>query len=197
MCLPEILLWLLYRYQFYRFDSAESLSQSTDCSNKEPFLGKPHFRRTSVDWFFGFKLHLVVNALGELLNITLTPGNTDERKPVPQLVQHLTGKLFGDKGYISRNLTNQLWQATNLQLITPLKRNMKNRLLPLWDKVLLRRRSIIETIIDQLKNISQIEHTRHRSPVSFLINLLAGLIAYCHQPKKPSLSFDSLLSTIA
>jgi hypothetical protein len=139
----------------------------------------------------------VVNDHGELLNITLTPGNIDDRKPVPKLVQDLTGKLFGDKGYISRPLTKQLWQTTGLQLITPLNRNMKNRLLPLWDKVLLRRRSIIETIIDQLKNISQIEHTRHRSPVSFLINLLAGLIAYCHQPQKPSLDLQSLNSTIA
>jgi len=140
---------------------------------------------------------LVVNDRGELLNITLTPGNIDDRKPVLQLVQNLTGKIFGDKGYISQKLTQQLWQATGLQLITPLKRKMKNRLVPLWDKVWLRHRSIIETIIDQLKNISQIEHTRHRSPVSFLINLLAGLIAYCHQPKKPSLNLESLKSTIA
>ena len=69
---------------------------------------------------------------------------------------------------------------------------MKNRLMPLADRLLLRKRAIVETIIDQLKNISQIEHTRHRSPVNFLVNLLCGLIAYCHQPKKPSLHLDAL-----
>ena len=67
---------------------------------------------------------------------------------------------------------------------------MKNRLMPLSDKLLLRKRSILETIIDQLKNISQIEHTRHRSLANFMVNIVAGLIAYCHQPKKPSLALD-------
>lgn len=152
---------------------------------------------TSVDWFFGFKLHLVVNDCGELLNITLTPGNVDDRKPVAQLVQSLTGKLFGDKGYISKKLSQQLWQTTGVQLITPLKRNMKNRLLLLWVSIMLRLRSIIETLSDQLKNISQIEHTRYRSPVNFLINLLTGLIAYCHQPKKPFLRLERVLPAIA
>ena len=77
-----------------------------------------------------------------------------------------------------------------MQLITKLRKNMKNRLMLVNDKLLLRKRAIIETIIDQLKNISQIEHTRHRSPVNFFVNVLAGLIAYCHQPKKPALKFS-------
>ena len=71
-----------------------------------------------------------------------------------------------------------------------LKRNMKNRLMVLSDKLLLRRRAIIESVIDQLKNISQIEHSRHRSPVNCLVNVVCGLIAYCHQPKKPSIAID-------
>jgi hypothetical protein len=85
-----------------------------------------------------------------------------------------------------------LWETFGLQLITKLKANMKNRLLPLTDKMLLRKRAIIETVFDQLKNISQIEHTRHRSVNNFVVNLLCGLIAYCHQPKKPSLHLDAL-----
>ncbi|NJL56463.1 IS982 family transposase [bacterium] len=149
--------------------------------------------KTSVDWFFGFKLHLVVNDKGELLNFTLTPGNTDDRTPVPKLLQQLFGKVFADKGYVSQKLAKQLLQQTGVQLITKLRRNMKNRLLKLNDRLLLRKRSIIETIIDQLKNISQIEHSRHRSPVNFLVNLVGGLIAYCHQPKKPSIALDSNL----
>lgn len=143
--------------------------------------------KTSVGWFYGFKLHLVVNDCGELLAFYVTPGNVDDRQPVPKLARRLFGKLFGDKGYISQRLADQLLEQ-DVQLITGLRKNMKNRLLPLLDKLLLRKRSLIETINDQLKNISQIVHTRHRSVDNFLVNLIAGLIAYTHQPKKPSLN---------
>ena len=148
--------------------------------------------KNSVGWFFGFKLHLAFNDCGEILNIALTPGNVDDRKPVPQLVKDMFGKLFGDKGYLSRPLAEQLRKTLGIELITKIRSNMRNQLMPLADKLLLRKRSIVETIIDQLKNISQIEHTRHRSPFNFLINLLCGLIAYCHQPKKPSLHLADL-----
>ncbi len=144
---------------------------------------------TSVGWFFGFKLHLVVNDMGELLACRLTPGNVDDRKPVPELVKGIFGKLFGDKGYIAKALFAELFER-GVQLITKLKKNMKNRLMPLTDKALLRKRAIIESIIDQLKNISQIEHTRHRSLANFMVNLLSGLVAYCHQAKKPSLNIQ-------
>jgi IS5 family transposase len=146
--------------------------------------------KTSVDWFFGFKLHVVVNDKGELLNFVLTPGNTDDRTPVPKLLQQLFGKVFADKGYISAKLAQQLLESVGVQLITKLKRNMKNRLMHLSDRLLIRKRSIIETIIDQFKNISQIEHSRHRSPVNCLVNIVCGLIAYCHQPKKPAIAID-------
>ena len=97
----------------------------------------------------------------------------------------------------SRKLAQQL-VAQGLHLITPIRRNMKNRLLPLFDKLLLRQRAIIETINDQLKNISQIEHSRHRSVANFLVNLLSGLIAYCLRPKKPALNLrPSDLSLLA
>ena len=121
----------------------------------------------------------------------------DDRKPVPQLVHKLFGKLFGDKGYLSQKLLEELLRTFNVQLITGIRSNMQNRLMPLMDKLLLRKRAISETIIDQLKNISQIEHARHRSPVNFLVNLLCGLIAYCHQPKKPSLNLGSLPALFA
>jgi DDE family transposase len=149
--------------------------------------------KTSVGWFFGFKLHLVVNDRGELLAFCLTPGNWDDRRPVPQLlrrIQRRFGRLFADRGYISQPLAEQLLVEHGLHLITKLRKNMHNRLLDVSDKLLLRKRAIIETIYDQLKNICQIEHTRHRSPVNFLVNLVAGLIAYCHQPKKPALDLD-------
>ena len=142
--------------------------------------------KSSMGWFYGFKLHLIVNDQGELLAVQLTPGNTDDRKPVPQMTKNLWGKLVGDRGYLSQTLFEQLF-ARGLQLITPLRKNMRNQLVVLEDKLLTRKRFVIETIIDQLKNISQIEHTRHRSTTNFIVNLIAGLIAYTWQAKKPSL----------
>ena len=142
--------------------------------------------KTSTGWFYGFKVHLVINDGGELLGVMITPANTDDRKPVPRLAKRLWGKLFGARGYISQPLFDQLW-AQEVQLITKLKKNMKNKLLPLIDKLLLRKRALIETVNDQLKNICQLEHTRHRSVTNFLVNLLAALIAYTYQEKKPAL----------
>src|SRR5918992_2703648 len=143
--------------------------------------------KTSVDWFYGFKVPLVINDEGELLGVKITAGNVDDRDPVPELARALFGKLFGDRGYISQALFEQLWEQ-GVQLITKLRKNMKNKLLPLLDKLLLRKRSIVETVNDQLKNISQIEHSRHRSPFNFFVNLIAGLVAYTFREKKPSLN---------
>ena len=146
--------------------------------------------KTSTGWFFGFKLHLTVNDSGELLSWFVTPGNCDDRKPVRHLAKGLWGKLFGDKGYLSNPLKLLLGEQ-NLELITKARKNQKNvEPLPSEDKILLRKRAIIETVIDQLKNISQIEHTRHRSFWNFLVNLLAGLIAYSLREKKPALNYD-------
>jgi hypothetical protein len=153
------------------------------------FVGWAERGKTSMGWFYGFKLHFLINDRGELLALQLTPGNVDDRKPVPALVKRLWGKLFGDKGYLSRPLADQL-RAQGIELITKLKKNMKNQLMALSDKLLLRKRSLVETIIDQFKNISQIEHTRHRSPLNAFCHVLAGLVAYCFQPKKPSLGFE-------
>jgi hypothetical protein len=159
------------------------------------FAGLAARGKTSMGWFYGFKLHLIVNDQGELITFYLTPGNVDDRKPVPHMAKKLWGKLFADKGYISQPLFDQLF-GQGVQLITPIRKNMKNRLMPLIDKVLVRKRAIIETINDQLKNISQVAHTRHRSVDNFLVNLVAGLIAYTHQPKKPSLILSREGSTL-
>jgi hypothetical protein len=161
------------------------------------FAGLAARGKTSMGWFFGFKLHLAVNDQGELLGCYLTAGNVDDRKPVPHLARHLFGKLIGDKGYISQELTAHLMDTLGVHLLTFLRSNMNGRLVSQNDLVLLRKRAIIETINDQLKNISQIEHSRHRSPINFIINLFAGLIAYCRQPKKPALRLDDqpLLTT--
>lgn len=127
---------------------------------------------------------------GELVSFLITPGNTPDNNvtAVSQLAKRTIGKLFGDRGYISQELFAQLWEQ-GIHLITGIRKNMKNKLLPLMDKVMLRGRSIIETINDQLKNIQQIEHTRHRSPTNFGVNLVSGLVVYQLQPKKPRLHF--------
>ena len=109
--------------------------------------------KTSVGWFYGFKLHLVVNDQGELLAFCLTPGNVDDRHPVPKLVTGLVGKLKDSKGYLSQPLAQPLLVTQGLHLITKLRTKMQNRLLDWSDKRLLRKRVIIETITDQLKNI--------------------------------------------
>jgi hypothetical protein len=156
--------------------------------NHKVFVGVAQRGKGSMGWFYGFKLHRVVNDCGELLACQITPGNVDDRAPLLALSRRLSGKLIADRGYISQALFEQLLDTFGVQLITKLRKNMKNRLLPLIDKLLLRKRAIIESIVDQFKNISQIEHTRHRSPVNGFINIIAGLIAYCHQSKKPSLN---------
>ena len=153
------------------------------------FAGWAARGKTTMGWFYGFKLHLVVNDRGEIIAVQLTPGNVDDRTPIPELIQHVFGKLFGDKGYLSQPLRDEL-RGQGVDLITSLRRNMTPQLMLLQDKLLLKRRSIIETINDQLKNISQIEHSRHRSVDNFFVNLIAGLIAYCHRPTKPSIQLD-------
>ena len=153
------------------------------------FEGIGKLGKSSMGWFFGFKLHLIINDQGALLALCITPGNTDDRQPVPDLVKGLFGKRFGDKGYISQALFEKLF-LQDVQLITHIRKNMKNRLVPLIDKLLLRKRVLIETVNDQRKNISQIEHSRHRSPTNFMVNLLAGLIAYTHQETKPALDLS-------
>jgi hypothetical protein len=119
----------------------------------------------------------VITDEGEVRGVKITAGHVDDRDPVPELARALFGQLFGDRGSISQALFEPLWEQ-GVPLSTKLGKNMKNKLLPRLDKLLLRKRSIIETVNDQLKNISQIEHSRHRSPFNFFVNLIAGLVAY-------------------
>ena len=123
------------------------------------------------------------------MNLRLTSATEDDRKPVEDLTHELFGKLVGDKGYISKELKNKLLEK-GIDFITKLRKNMKPQELSNIDKLLLRKRAVIESVFDQLKNISQIEHSRHRSENNFLTNLIGGLTAYALQPKKPSIEID-------
>ena len=138
-----------------------------------------------MGWFFGFKLHLICNEKGELLNFMITPGGIDDRKPLEyrSFIDFIYGKLVGNKGYISKNLFDKLF-VDGIQLITKLKSNMNGAIMKISDRLLLRMRAIIETINDELKNIAQVEHSRHRSFDNFIVNTLGALAAYCFFPKK-------------
>lgn len=153
------------------------------------FRGSAARDKSSTGWYYGFKLHLAISERGEILGFYLTAANVDERVTVDWITQGLSGKLIGDKGYLSKDLFEALLNR-GLQLITKLRKNMKNRFVSMEDKMLLRKRALIETVNDQLKNISNIEHSRHRSLWNFLGNLAAGLIAYTWKEKKPSLNID-------
>lgn len=163
-------------------------------SGHRVFAGLAGWGKNSFGWCYGFKLHLLINDLGEVLACHLTPAKVDDRRPVPGLVKGLQGKVFGDRGYISQALFAGLF-AKGVQLMTKLRKDMKNKLLSLGDKLLLRNRSLIETVNDQLKNICQIEHSRHRCIATFLVNLVAGLIAYTYREKKPSLHLRTTQAT--
>ncbi len=166
------------------------------CNNKrifnhKVFDGIAQRGKSTMGWFFGFKLHFAVNDKGEILSFVITPGNVDDREPLKDsnFLNKIFGKLFAEKGYIGQKLFDQLF-VDGILLITGLKRNMKNCLMSVSDKILLRKRSIIETINDELKNICQVEHSRHRSFGNFLTNLISGLLAYSFLPKKPSIKYD-------
>ena len=164
------------------------------CNNRrierhQVFKGTAQRGKTSMGWFFGFKLHIVISHLGDIINFSVTQGNVNDRKPVEALSDGLFGILTGDKGYLSAALTKQL-AAKEVQLLTPIKKNMKRVEWTPFEKYLLQRRALIETVNDQLKNLCQIEHTRHRSMAGFLVNLMAGLVAYTLSPKKPKLNIS-------
>jgi len=197
--MPRLLGWLcLYLFSGFGACSGISFVDATFiavCDNRrinqhKVFKGIAARGKGSTGWSFGFKLHLVVNDAGELLAVYLTAANRHELKALPQLVKRLFGKLFGDMAYLSQSMFEQLMEQ-GIHLITKLKSNMKNKLMLMTDKLFLRKRSIIETINDQLKNISQIEHSRHRSPANFFSNVFAGLIAYMRQAKKPAINWST------
>ena len=156
-------------------------------SNKV-FKGLARRGKSTMGWFFGFKLHIVTNERGHLLGVTLTKGNVDDRKVVKTLCKNLKGSLFGDKGYISKNLFEEM-MAIGLRIVTALRTKMKNKIMTFNDNELLKKRSMIESVFHILKDILQVNHTRHRSPVNFMVNIIAALSAYCLYPNKPGIKW--------
>ena len=156
------------------------------------FLGVAGLGKTTKGWFYGLKLHMIINEAGEILNIRITPGNTDDRAHVPEMTERITGLLFGDKGYIKQELFQTLY-AKGLKLVTGIKKKMKNKLMILREKILLRKRSVIESVFAVLKESHRIEHSRHRSVWSAFVHIFSALIYYSLKPSKPSIRDQCLI----
>ena len=148
--------------------------------------------KTSMGWFYGFKLHLIINEKGDLLGFELTPGNTDDRQPLSALsADRFFGNLYGDKGYISKDLREMLSEQ-GIHLFYKVRKNMKPLDLSVSDEVLLKKRVIIESVIKELKTQTVLEHSRHRSFVNFRVNVVSALIAYQFLETKPSVNLSEL-----
>lgn len=192
--MPKILLPLSLILHFLRgeetgiyfIDSTKlQICHNKRISSNKVFKGLAAIGRSSYGWFLGFKLHLVINNQGQIIAVKITKGNVDDRSPVEELTKDLTGSAYADKGYISNNLFLRLF-AKGLKLVNGIKGNMKNKLMLLIDKILLRKRSLIESVFNILKNQMNLEHTRHRSTVNFLVNIISCLTAYCFGKNKKS-----------
>ena len=199
---PSVLLPLLcfllsrlgQRTGIYYIDStALAVCHNRRISRHKTFAGLAARGKTSMGWFFGFKLHLVFNQLNEIVAVKLTPGNVHDGAPMEQLTQNLTGKLFGDKGYLGKKRASALLKR-GLVLMTKVRKNMKALPLTLTDKLLLNARNRAETIIGHLKAFSSLNLPKHRAPLNAFLHLLAALTAYQLNPIKPDVSFLSLLS---
>jgi hypothetical protein len=149
--------------------------------------------KTSMGWFFGFKLHLVFNHLNQIVALKITAGNVADTKPVPSLTKNLLGKLFADKGYLGKELADQLLRR-GLTLFTRVRKNMKSLPLSMIDKMLLNARNMAETIIGHIKAFSALNLPKHRAPINAFLHLLAALSAYQINPIKPDVSFFPLHS---
>jgi IS5 family transposase len=177
--------------QYYIDSTKLQVCDNLRIRNHKVFAGCAKRGKTSTGWFFGFKLHLVINRHGELMSFDLTTGEVDDRIVVEKMTEGLQGWLFGDKGYLGIKLVETL-RRKGLELITKVRRNMKEIVLTSAQKYLLSKRGVVESVIDQLKALLHIQHTRHRSILNFQVNILAGLLAYIFKPKKPSVHFHQL-----
>lgn len=177
---------------FYYVDSTKlEVCHNRRIARHKTFAGIAERGKTSMGWFFGTKLHLVINHLGELMSCCLTKGNVSDIQLLEQLFKNLEGLGAGDKGYLSKKKEENLLQK-GLRFITKVRRNMKEKSLSAFETFFLGQRGLVETVIEQLKSICHIQHTRHRNPDNFVINLLSGLVAYMLKPRKPALQFDRM-----
>ena len=166
------------------------------CHNKRTtshkvFESYAEIGKSTMGWFLGFKLHMIIDTQGNILSMNLTKGNIEDRVPVMKIIQGLSGKIFGDKGYIKKELSQELHEL-GITLITPLKKNMKKRFIPIniFDLIMSKKRVLIESVFNILKNKLQLCHTRHRSIKNFCVHILSVLVGYQLSPNKPSVNLQ-------
>ena len=179
------------RTGIYYADSTHfAVCKNIRISSHKTFAGLAERGHSSIDWFYGFKLHMIINDRSQIIAIKITQGNKDDRVAFEELIAktNLKGKCYADKGYISKSLFSRLY-TKGLILITGIKRNMKNYLMPMLDRIFLRKRFIIETIFGYIKEHFNIRPNKHRSPTNFFASLFAALIAYQIKPSKPKIAY--------
>jgi len=142
--------------------------------------------KTTMGWFFGFKLHIVINHKGQIMAVKITRGNVDDREPLDRITDNLQGVIVLDKGYISKELFRKLYER-GLKMIVGIRKGMKNILMNTAEKLLLRKRFVVETVFDILKSETNICHTRHRSPTNAAVNIISAIIAYTFRTNKPAM----------
>lgn len=173
---------------YYADSTAIKACNNRRIHSNKVFKGMAERGKTSTGWFFGFKLFLVVNAFGEIVKVMFTKGNVADNNigTMLKLFGKLRGLAFADKGFINQKAFDSLFK-NGLQLVTGIKNNMKNKLMPMNHKLLLKKRGMIESVNDILKTVCDIEHTRHRSPINAVLNVFAGLCAYTFLERLPSI----------
>lgn len=203
-CADLVILWLMYsaarseRTGLYFIDSKklEVCHLRREKSNRV-FEGIARKGKTSTGWFYGLKIHLVINNLGEIMSFALTSGNVADNNQglLKEMLAGLEGICVGDRGYITKLF--DWFLASGLHLLTRPKKNMKH--LPVESKhvFLTKKRAVVESVFDILQSVCDIEHSRHRSPANALVHILASLIAYQHLDKKPRVFFPSLINQAA
>jgi len=175
---------------YYADSTHFAVCKNIRITRHKTFRGLAERGHSSIGWFYGFKLHIIINDKSEIIAVKITQGNLDDRKAFESMVlkDKLQGKCYADKGYISKEMFNKLYKR-GLLLITGIKRNMKNYLLPILDKILLRKRFIIETVFGYIKENFNVRPSKHRSPTNFFASLFAALIAFQINPSKPLISY--------
>jgi Transposase DDE domain len=170
-------------------------SFSLQVSHQKRILSHKTFRglaargKTSLGWFYGFKVHLIINTKGEILDFAITPGNIVDNNPkiIEQMMQNIHGKVYGDKGYLLNAELFQKLYSNGIHVVTKIRSNMKNKMMEMKDKIMLKKRGVIESVGAVLKEDLNIEHSRYRSPITLFINVFSALIAYSFRRKKPSI----------
>ena len=151
------------------------------------FKGFANRGKTTKGWFYGLKLHLIINLEGGLVKASFSSGSKDDRAHFKTMISDIYGKIFADRGYISKALSDELL-TQGIQLVTRIKKNMKNILMSVTDRVMLLKRTLVETVIGRIKLLDKFEHSRHRSPINAFSHMLASLINYQLLDKKPSIN---------